>query len=163
MKSHAKGAFNIINFTFHPVKRICMDVNYFLNLIAKFSQLHNLELLQNIQPRILVETAQIELLGHFGIKLNISICRITEAPEISFGCLYNIAIVHRIHLFKMKICQELIEDDFNKRVQSIFLRARRSLSETLFRTSPVFKSKAWWYNLWRENYFSLPPTNTDNK
>lgn len=76
-----------------------------------------LRLLQHVKrnkPRILKESAQIEILVHFGINYNISLYNIATVSGISLSSIYKIT---QFHPYEIKICPELTKDDFDRRVQ----------------------------------------------
>lgn len=63
------------------------------------------------------EATQIEVIGYFGMNPNTSLRTISVATGISLGTVHKITNINKFHPYKMKVCQELSEDDFDRRIE----------------------------------------------
>src|SRR6202042_2167310 len=99
----------------HPEK--ITSHRYVLDLVTKFTQTGSVANKKRNHRKVLDEDAQVEVLGHFGINPNISLRKIVDATGISLGSVHTVTKLHKFHPFKMKILQELTEDDFDRRVE----------------------------------------------
>nr|XP_022918112.1 uncharacterized protein LOC111427283 [Onthophagus taurus] len=99
----------------HPDKNV--SHTYVLNLMKKFTQTGSVANIKHNESRVLNETAQLEVLGHFGINPNTSLRQVSRATGISLGSVHKVVKLHKFHPYKLKIHQELTEDDFDRRIQ----------------------------------------------
>ncbi|KAL1492710.1 hypothetical protein ABEB36_010926, partial [Hypothenemus hampei] len=86
----------------HPNKTT--SYRYVLNLLAKFTETGYVANMKCNRARVLSEGAQIEVLGHFGINLNISLRTISIATGISLESVHKVTKFNKFYLYKMKIC-----------------------------------------------------------
>lgn len=88
---------------------------FVLDLIQKFTETGSVCRVKRTDRRVLNEATQIEVLGHFAMNPTTSIRQIATATGISLGSVHKVTKLNKFHPYKMKICHELNEDDFDRR------------------------------------------------
>ena len=90
---------------------------YVRDLILKFQETGSVKNKKRIGPRVLNEEMQMEVIGQVSVNPEASTRQLASITGIPRTSVRRVLKMHKFHPYKMKILQELGDDDPDRRIQ----------------------------------------------
>lgn len=115
------------------------------NLVAKFEATGSVNNQKTVQPRLLNEAAQIEVLGLFAANPTMSTRQAGMQTGLSHESVRKVLKRHKFHPYKMKILHELGDDDPDRRIEFCEAMTQRITAEPQLVKNICFSDECTFY------------------